>query len=141
MKGECGGNWQTVNVEFKKKGEENSVNFDFIISERLCSRSSRQVGNGGSGSYSDSFRCTPVMHKECQICSQIRMFLCLPTLRRLWLHCDISKAGFEGHVINSLRCTFAPSWDQWIPCSRNCFSVPSSNVRVVIEIRSICHTC
>lgn len=58
-------------------------------------------------------------HKDYQICSRIHTFLCLPWdgfryfRRRIWGPCN-----------KFLLCTLVPSWDHWIPCSRNSFLCP-----------------
>ena len=58
----------------------------------------------------------------------------------MWIHSDISKEGFEGHVINSCLAPYCPAWISGFHPLET-VSVPWENVKVVIEIQSLCHTC
>lgn len=97
-----------------------------VISERV--RKGLQHVRGGHGFFSASLGELLLMHKQCQICSEPRMTLCLSRtgLDRL--------THFKGRIWRPcnkfLLSTLVPSWDHWISSSWNSFLCPRK-----------CHSC
>lgn len=97
------------------------LNFCVIISKQHC-RSSGQAEHKGAGSFSSLLgllqRCAHSVRLALKsICFCVSPEMALDTLRyfkgRIWRPCN-----------KFLHCTLALRWDQWIPCSWNCFLCP-----------------